>query len=199
MLKLPKLPTLQPRERLLAAGAVAILLLVVLDRLVLEPWSRHAVKIRAEIRQMEAALVSHERLLSRRTRVMADLQRHQRYFRDAIADDLQMAALLKEAQELAEQAHVKVAEIKPLATESTEFAKRYSLEVRFAGALDDWVDFLYHLETSPSLYEVVRAGLSTKEETPDRLDAYLRLTSVTALPEAGSQEEPTPHATPTAS
>ena len=199
MIKLPKLLTLQPRERLLAAGAVAIVLLVVLDRFVLEPWSRHAARIRIEIRQMEAALASHERLLSRKTRVMADLQRHQRYLRDAIADDLQMAALLKEAQELAEQAHVKVSEIKPLVTESTEFAKRYSLEVRFACTLDDWATFLYHLETSPSLYEIVRAGLSSKEETPDLLDAYLRLTSITALPETGPQEEPTPHATRTAS
>ena len=184
MIKLPTLPTLHPRERLLAVGSGVALLIVILDRLVLAPWSRHATTVRAEIRQMETSLVAHERLLSRKGRVMADLKRHQRYLREAIADDLQMAALLKEVEELAGQSRIKVGEIKPLATETVEFAKRYSLEVRFECTLEDWAEFLYNIERSPSLYEVARAGLTMKEEMSDQLEAYLRLTSVTAAPAA---------------
>ena len=193
MLKFPKLPTLQPRERLLALGSGVVLLIVILDRFVLAPWSRHAAVVRAEIRKMETSLAAHQHLLLRKDGVMADLRRHQRYLHDAIADDLQMATLLKEVEGLAEQSRVKISEIKPLATETVEFAKRYSLEVRFKCTLEDWAEFVYNIEQSPSLYGVARAGLSTKEDTPNVLDAYLRLTSATIASDA-QPEEPAPDA-----
>ena len=193
MLKLPKLPTLKPRERLFALGSSVVLVIVILDRLVLAPWSRHAAVVHAEIRKMEMSLAAHQHLLLRKGGVMADLQRQQRYLRDPIADDLEMAALLKEVEGLAAQSQVKVSEIKPLATETVESTKRYSLEVRFQCTLDGWAEFVYRIEQSPSLYGVARAGLSTKEEMPDVLDAYLRLTNATMVPDA-EQEELSPDA-----
>ena len=45
-LALPKLPQLKPRERLLATGSGVVLLMVLLDRLVLNPWLRHAQTVR---------------------------------------------------------------------------------------------------------------------------------------------------------
>ena len=175
--RLPHLSDLQPRERLLAIVSGVIVLIVLLDRLVLGPWSTHTRAVRQEIAQMEQALQRHQRLLARQDRVMAELDRYQRYLTPAIADDLQMAVLLKEVEDLAGKSHVKVAEIKPLAVEADETAKRYPLDVRFECTLEEWVEFVYSIETSPSLFEIVRAGLSVQEDVPDRLDASLRLVS----------------------
>lgn len=182
----PKLPELQPRERLLAAGGMALLLIVALDRLVLSPWMRHTRTMREEIHRMDATLQGDRRLLARQPAVLAQLARYQRYLRPAIADELQMGALLQEVEELAGADGVHVVEIKPLGVEVDGQVKRYSLELQSRSTLADWTAFLYHLETSPALYDVVRAKLSTIEETPDQLQGYLRLASVVLQPSPAS-------------
>jgi len=177
MIKLPQLPQLRPRERLLAVGTGVVLVIVVMDRFVLSPWLRHAKAVRQEIHEMEQALQSYQRLLGRKQPVLQEFARYERYLQPPIANDLQMAALLKEVQELAGQSHVEISEIKPLAVEADEVAKRYPLEVRFQCTLDQWVDFVFRIDSSPSLFEVIRAGLSRQEDRPDRLNGYLRVMS----------------------
>ena len=181
MVKLPRLPELQPRERLLAVGSGIALLVVLLDRLVLSPWVRHAGAIQHEIQHIEEELLSHERLLMRKDQVFAQIQRNQRYLHPAVADDLQTAAFLKEIEELAGQSHVTLDEIKPLPSEADERSRRYPLDVRFTCTPEEWAEFVYRLETSPSLFEVLRASLGRKEETPDQLSGSLRVMSVVAL------------------
>ena len=177
MIRVPQLPQLRPRERLLAVGCGVMLLVVALDRLVLAPWSRHARTIRQDIRQMEDALQQHRRLLARKDQVAAEHERYQRYLQLPVADDLQTAALLKEHEELAGASHVKLIEIKPLGIETSETLKRYTLEVRFTGLLDEWIELVFRIETSPSLYDIVRATLAVSESGPGQLDGSLRVMS----------------------
>ena len=185
-MKLPTLPDLQPRERLLAIGTGIAVLVVLLDRLVLNPWLHHARNVRQDIRQMEQTLLTHQRLLTRQDQVLAELARYQRYLHPAIADDLQTAALIKEVERVAQESHVTVGEIKPLPVETDELATRYPLDVRFGCAPEEWVEFVYRIETSPLLFEVVRAGLSLNKDAPGRLDGSLRVMSSTIR----SQTEP---------
>jgi len=84
-------------------------------------------------------------------------------------------------EDLAGQSHVTRGEIKPIGVETDAGAKHYTLEVRFQCTLDEWVEFVYRLETAPALYHVVRGGLSTNpnHEHTDRLEGYLRVISAT--------------------
>ena len=143
---------------------------------------------------MTQTLQSHGRLLTREARVLADLEAYRPYFRSAIADDLQMAALLNELEKMAQESRVLLKEVKPLAPETTESTKRYTLEVRFACTMEEWVDFIYRIETSPSLYQVVRASLTKQQEIEDRLAGYVRVVSSAVVPkqiaEAGTDVAP---------
>jgi hypothetical protein len=56
---------------------------------------------------------------------------------------------------------------------------RYSLDVRFSCTLDQWVDLVYLIESSPSLFGISRAGLSTRGEEPDRLEGTVRVSGAT--------------------
>lgn len=179
---LPKLPQLKPRERLLATGSGVILLMVVLDRLVLNPWLHHAQTVRLEIHRMEQSLNHYGRLLSRKEYVLAQRERYQRYLRSPLPDELQMAALLKEVEGLAERSRIQLGEIKPLPPEGDDATRRYSLDVQFECTLEAWVDFLIELEGSPALFQVARATLATQEEMPDRLKGSLRVMSTALRP-----------------
>ena len=178
-MKLPKLPKLQPRERLLAVGSGLVMLAVLLDRAVLSPWLHQSRTIRQETQRMEQGLQTHARLLERREGVLAAHERYRRYLRPAIPDDLQMAALLKEIEDLALQSNVHIAEIKPSPVETTGLATGYALDVQFDCTLEEWVEFIYRIESSTSLYGVVRAGLAQQENEPSRLRGSLRLVSAT--------------------
>ena len=186
-----RLPSLQPRERLLAVGAAAVFLVVALDRAVIAPWLNHGQHVHQEIRQMEETLRSHERLLMRKDHVLVERSRYERYLKPSVADDLQVAALLKELQGLVSQSGLVLNEIKSLPSEVSQGVMRYPLEIRFQCTLEQWVNFVYHVETSPSLYEIVRAGLLTKEEIPDKLEGVLQVVSSVPVQETGSV-----HATP---
>ena len=181
-LTLPKLPQLKPRERLLATGSGVVLLLVVLDRLVLNPWLRHAQTVRQEIHRMEQSLNHYNRLLLRKNYVLTQQERYQRYLRSSLPDELQMATLLKEVEGLPDRSSIRLGEIKPLPPEAGEAIRRYSLDVQFECTLEEWVDFLIELEGSPSLFQVVRATLATQEGTPDRLKGSLRVMSAALRP-----------------
>lgn len=185
-MKLPRLPSLHPRERLLAVGAGAVLLIVALDRSVIAPWLKHGQHVRQETLRMESALRSHERLLARKDHVLVERSRYQRYLKPPVADDLQVATLLKELEVLVSQSGLILNEIKPLPTDISDTARRYALEIRFQCTLEQWVNFVYRIETSSALYEIVRAGLLTKEELPDRLEGFLQVVTTVPVPESAS-------------
>jgi hypothetical protein len=176
-LAVPSMPQLKPRERLIAFGAAAILLVVAVDRLVMAPWLRHADNVRQEIVRMERSLEDYRRLLSRREHILSQFEAYRAYMQAALPDELQMAALLKEVEGLAAETHVAVGEIKPLAAESDSLTKRYTLDVLFECTLEEWVDFVIRVESSPSLFSVSRASLAVSEDAPDKLRGTLRLVS----------------------
>jgi hypothetical protein len=176
-LKLPRLPQLKPRERLYATGAAAILLIVILDRLVLSPWFEQVETIQAETRRLEQALQHHGRLLARKGIVDEQMAIYERYLRRPMPPELQTAMLIKELESMAEQSRILRPEIKPLAVETDALSLHYPLDLVFECTLEEWVEFVIRIETSPSMFEVSRAALATNPDAPDKLRGTLRVIS----------------------
>ncbi len=185
MIRLPDLSTLRPRERLLATASAAVVMLVALDRLVLNPWARHARMVREEITQLEAEMRRHDRLLVRREEILGELEAYRRYLGPAIEQELQMASLLQEVEALAGASGVTLDEIKPLGTQEEGQVTRFTLDVRFRARTEAWVDFIHRLETSPMLFTILQAGLSVPEESPDTLQGYCRVVSSSTKTDSG--------------
>lgn len=177
MFKSFKLPALQARERMLAVGSGVVLMIVVMDRLVLGSWMAHQNNIREEVQILEETLQRYSRLLSYQERVISQLDPYRKYLRPPLENELQMAAFIEEIEGLASLSRVGLNEVKPLAIEEGEFSKQYSMDVMFECTLEEWVDFIVGIESSTSLYEIVRSSLAIKEDIPDRLVATLRVVS----------------------
>ncbi len=177
--QLPDITKLQPRERILAVVGASVVVIVLMDRLVLSPWARHTRKVHQEIRSLEQDLQTQQRLLARRDRVLGDLESAKPYLRPPVEDDLQMASLLREMESLAGQSAVTLDEVKPLPAESEGVAKRYALDVRFVCTPEQWADFIYRIESSPSLYAIERASmaLSENDKKKESLEGYVRVTT----------------------
>lgn len=186
--RIPSFDQLKPRERWLAVGGGLILLAVVMDRLVLNPWLLRGQVIRQETSRMERTLQHYSQLLARKDRVTAQLDAYRPYLRPVLGDELQTASLIKELEEMADQSHITLGEVKPLAVEANTLMKRHPLDVQFECTLEEWVDFVIRVESSPSLFQIVRAALGVQSDVPDRLKGSLRVVGVAMQPkEAGAQ------------
>ncbi|MBI4355998.1 MAG: hypothetical protein HY597_06100 [Candidatus Omnitrophica bacterium] len=169
------------RERLAAAvGAIAVAI-VLMDRLVIAPWWHHAQEISQKIGQKEEAMAQQHRLLSREAFVLARLDQYRSYLRPAGAEELDMAAMLKEIDALAQESQVSLGEVKPLPSDANDLYREYALEVHGDCSLQQWVHFVYLLESSRSLFTIEQAGLEASKDTPGRLQGSLRLTSMAML------------------
>ncbi len=187
-MNLPQLPQLRPRERLLAVGSGIIILILVLDSAVLRPWLRHGAIVRQQIHEMEESLGRYQRLLVRAPHVMAELGHYQQYLQPAIAPELQMAVFIKELEQLASQSHITLQDTKALPPAASPLSTRYTVELRFACTLEQWVELVYQIETSPSLYEISRAALSVAEDSPDKLQGSLRVMAVVLNPSTNTSD-----------
>lgn len=165
---LPKLSTLSRRERLLAVGSALVLAVLGLDRAVLGPWWRHARTVRQEIQRLEAAIRSDRELIRRKPRILGQTEAYQEYLRLEEAGP-DMASLLREVETLGSRSGVALGKVKPL--------EGMAIEVACKGSFQEWVHFVYLLQTSRSLFEIERATVARMEEGSSQVEGSLRLMS----------------------
>lgn len=107
-----------------------------------------------------------------------------------------MASLLREIETLGSRSGVALGAVKPLQSATDEEAVEgtvempvtasFSIEVDYKGSLDEWVHFLYLLETSRSLFEIERATVSRMEEGSSQVEGSLRVTTKAPMARGGA-------------
>ncbi|MBI2495766.1 MAG: hypothetical protein HYW10_04290 [Candidatus Omnitrophica bacterium] len=174
---LPNLSTLSRRERLLAVGGGFLLAVVLLDRLVLGPWWRHTRHVRQEIHRLEEAIRGYQQLLSRKPLIQAEAETYREQMDVIQAGTLSVVSVLREVEALGAESGITLGEVKPLSETAGDQGQTFALEVRYQGSLQQWMHFLYLLQTSQALLAIERAVVARTEEGVDVLEGSLRLTS----------------------
>ena len=172
---LPNLSNLKPRERLLAAGVVFAVSIVLLDRVVLGPWWKHVQEVRQEIRKLEATIRTYQRLVDRKPQIAAEVEAYSEYLSQA-GGSADVATLLREIETVGRESGISLAEVKPLTSSEDDLYRQQSFEVHYTGTLEQWVRFVHMLQTSKFLFQVDRASLAAAEAGAARLDGSMHLT-----------------------
>ena len=193
-MKLPQvanLASLSRRERLLVAGSVLVLCVVALDQLVLGPWWRHITKIRRDITRLESSIGGYHELLRRSPQIQGEIESYTEYLRPVDAEQPTLATLLREIESLGEQSGISLGEVKPLEGSTNSLYQEFAIQVQYRGSLEQWVHFVYLLQTSKSLFAVERLAVERSGEDPGVLQGSVRLTSRAANAAAPAQEAET--------
>ena len=172
---LPKFSTLSTRERLLAAGVVFIICVLLLDRVVLGPWWRHVHEVNQEISRLKKGVRAYEQLLERTPQLLAEVEAYSTYLRQLESGQTDVASLLREIETIGKDSGISLGEVKPLTAGGDELLQEYLFEIHYSGSLKQGIHFVYLLQTSKTLFQVDRATLSVKEGSPGMLDGSLRL------------------------
>lgn len=173
----PSLSSLSRRERLLAMAGALILSVMALDRGVLGPWLRHARTIHQEIQRLEAMIRNDRELSRRKPKILEQAQTYQEYLSLTPSPEPDMASLLREIETLGSRSGVSLGRVKPLEETTEGLPQRFAIEVEYKGSLQEWVHFVYLLQTSRSLFEVERATVARMQEGSSQVQGSLRLTS----------------------
>ena len=173
--RLPKLSQLSVRERLLAAGAIFVFSILLLDRVVFEPWWRHARQVNENIAKLERSSRTYRQLLERKPRIMAEVEAYSSYLSQVSADPEEMATLLREIERVGKESGVSLGEVKPLPPEGDESFQEYAFEIHTTGTFKQWVHFVYLLQSSASLFQIERATMGVKEAESSVVDSSIRL------------------------
>jgi Tfp pilus assembly protein PilO len=172
---LPKLSALSARERLLAAGVVFAVSVVLLDRVVLGPWWKHVQEVRQETVKLEGTIRTYQRMIDRKPQILAEVEAYSEYLSQA-GGSADVATLLREIETLGRESGISLGEVRPLGGAEDALFRQQSFEVHYAGTLEQWVRFVHMLQGSRFLFRIERASLAAEERSAERLDGTLRLT-----------------------
>ena len=179
MIKLPKLPDpskFSGRERLLAAGVAFVFCVLMMDRVVLGPWWGHRNEVRQEILRLENSLRVGQRLLERKPQIMEQMQAYSSYLTEAGGEQKDMAALLREIETLGKESGLALSEVKPITSQAEGAPQEHVFDVSYTGSLQQWIHFVYLLQSSKTIFQIDRATLGLKEAGSELLSGSLRLT-----------------------
>ena len=179
-LALPTLPKLAARERTFAVVGLMMVGLVLLDRVLIIPWWRHARQVAHEIHDLQREVATDRRLLSREADVTAKIGAYHDYLRIARAPEVEMGDITREIELIGDQSGIKLT-VTPLQTTQNPPYQEHAVDVQYNGTLEEVIRFLYLVESSKKLFEVQRVALSLEKRGQDRLQGSVRLTSVAIL------------------
>ncbi len=165
------------RERLLTVGGGLIVSILVMDRLVLGPWWRHMHHVREEIQRLERSITKYQELMVRQPHLVAEAEGYRQYLPDETGAEPDLASILREIETLGTQSGLVLGEVKPVPGEDNGAYQTYAIEVQYRGSMEQWVQFLYLVESSKALLDIERATVAVKEEQDIKvLEGSVRLT-----------------------
>ena len=180
---LPDVSKLSRKERLYAVGCGLAVALLVLDRFVLTPWWQHTRHVREEIRRIERSMNTFQQMLDRHPQIAAEVDAYRAYLSEQGTEASDMAAVLREIEQLGQESGLTLAGVKPQPGLITERYQDYAVEVQYRGTMEQWLHFVYLLQTSKLLFEIERSTVTLKgEEEEEVLEGALRVTGRVQAP-----------------
>lgn len=156
--------TLSRREKLVLYAAVGAVSFTLLDRLIVYPIYTRMRQVQTQIRDRENEIVRNMRILSKKERINADVERYVAYLRAAEDRSVDMTAVLKSIEELAQKSELSVVDMKPAGIKENEKekTKKYVVNLNGEGEMSQIVDFMYRVENSSDLLTIERVQISPK-------------------------------------
>ncbi len=188
-LRLPDLKKVSKREQIALIVGACILFMVLSDHLVVSPWMDYRKKLKKEIKMLEQTLSGRKLLLSRLASVVVDQELYKKYIHKGQSSEVEIAALLKEIENLAAQSQVSLQEVRPIGTEGGEWYQEYGLEVHYLATLPEWTRFVYLIDSSPSLLTIDRSDLGLEKEGSKTLKGYMRIKRLVLLDQPAQKTE----------
>ncbi|MBN1587247.1 MAG: hypothetical protein JW937_07445 [Candidatus Omnitrophica bacterium] len=181
------LSKLSSRERWVLGISALVVFVWFSDQVVLRYWGSYSQSLGSQVQDLQVELERNEKLLVRRPFIEADVKAYEGFIRNRDSGEMELARLIDTVEKYGAQSNISFKEIKPLDPVEENDYYQSGIEVRYEGALTDWIKFLHLVLTSEVLLEVQKAEIAPIDDTRDKVEGYVRITSL-ALGPSGAGE-----------
>ncbi|MFH1189731.1 MAG: type 4a pilus biogenesis protein PilO [Candidatus Omnitrophota bacterium] len=170
---------LSKKERVGLLAALAVIMVVLVDKLVISPVGDKVLHISQEIKFSEKKLSRDLRNINNKDLIESEYKKYKNYVKKSSASDEEdVANILGEIEGLARSAAVNLIDIKPQATKQADFYKEYAIAVEVEGSMEQVITFLHNLNGSTQLLRAVKLRIGLKEKDASIIKASLLVTKI---------------------
>ncbi len=176
------------KKLLIVAGI--LLVIVLFDRLLINPTMSKLSSIDQEILSEEVAIKRDLNLLKHKNELLKDSKALEAYIsKDVLAEEEMIASFLKKIESLAGQAKVSLVKVTPAAGEKDKELLKYRADLECNGLLTDVVAFMHLINSSDDLLKVVKFNLGGKKADTDEIKATMSILKI-VVPAKPLSEKP---------
>jgi Tfp pilus assembly protein PilO len=170
---------LSKKERVGILAALAVIMVVLVDKLVISPVGDKVQRINQEIKFSEKKLSRDLRNINNKDAIESEYRKYKNYVKKSSASDEEdVANILGEIEGLARSAGVNLVDIKPQATKQADFYKEYAIAVEVEGTMEQVITFLHNLNSSTQLLRAVKLRIGLKDKESSLIKASLLVTKI---------------------
>ena len=169
---------MSPREKAGIAIAAVVVLVVFVDRFIVNPMAVRMHRINAEIKAGENALRLDTGLAGQKGAVSAEYGKYSAYVRKSGSDEEEQTKMFGEIEELERKSGVSPLNMKAIAPRAVDFYRKYEVELEVEGEMEQIVNFLYLLNNSPQLLRAEKVTLNPRDRDSAAVRAKMNVTKV---------------------
>ncbi|HOX09690.1 MAG TPA: hypothetical protein PLV09_02715 [Candidatus Omnitrophota bacterium] len=169
---------MSPREKAGMAIAAVVVLVVFVDRLIVNPMAVRMHRLNTEIKAGENALRLDTGLAGQKGAVSAEYGKYSAYVRKSGSDEEEQTKMFSEIEELERKSGVSPLNMKAIAPRAVDFYRKYEVELEVEGEMEQIVNFLYLLNNSPQLLRAEKVTLNPRDRDSAAVRAKMNVTKV---------------------
>jgi Tfp pilus assembly protein PilO len=155
---------LSNRERLIFYVTLAVVGIVVLDRLALSPILSKTDELRETITLQEEAIEQSLIIVTEEDRIKKEIELYAPYLSQSDTEEKEVATFLKEVENIAKQSSVYLVDIKPAGKTVEGAATRYFVKLNFEAEMEQVMAFFYNISGQEQLLGIESYEIAPKVE-----------------------------------
>lgn len=169
---------LSKREKIVFYLSAFFVSLVVMDRLIVQPFYNKLKSLDADIQQMKINIKNNIHVLTQKERIQIEAKKFASYLKEPKSEEEHITALLREVENYANKTQVYLIDIKPTGVREEGLAKKYYIMLNCEAMMEQVADFMYKIETSDQLLIIEKYQISPKSKESSVLKCTMTIYDV---------------------
>lgn len=152
------------REKRILYGAVGLIGLILVERLVVHPIASKLAGLDRSIHDQKTAIRKSMHVLLQKEKIMRESKQYASYSLESKGPEEEMTGLLKEIEAIANHSSVTLLYVKPVSAKESGNAKKYYASLECEAPMEEAVRFFYNIESAARLLKIEKYTISPKSK-----------------------------------
>ncbi len=172
---------LNKREKKLFYIVLVFLAIVFSNNFVVTPLKKEIGLVKQEKIKKEIEWKKNNQIIKQKKQIKEEFEKYMAFIKKKGSDEEDVASFLKEIESLAQKSKVSLINIKPQPVKKMEFYKKYTIEIKGEGHIEQFVKFIYYLQKSYQILKVEKIHLNVRNSFSTRVKGSLIITKILVM------------------